>query len=104
MIGTHLASLNLFREPDGSVQITVAGAGGAIAEIVSRKPNEAIAPANYVDRLIVEAAKNIVARRPDLRAETFEQAWAKKEAEGYQYGGDALENVRFGWNIAKGLE
>lgn len=31
---------------------------------------------------------------------TFEEAWAKKEAEGYRYGRDALENVRFGWEIA----
>lgn len=33
-------------------------------------------------------------------AVSFEQAWAQKEAEGYQYGHDALENVRFGWEIA----
>lgn len=31
---------------------------------------------------------------------TFEQAWAEKEAEGYRYGADALEQVRFGWEIA----
>jgi len=30
---------------------------------------------------------------------TFEEAWAKKEAEGYQYGADALEQVRFGWEL-----
>lgn len=30
---------------------------------------------------------------------TFEEAWKKKEAEGYQYGRDALEGVRFGWEI-----
>lgn len=30
---------------------------------------------------------------------TFEQAWAEKEAEGYQYGRDALEQVRFGWEL-----
>lgn len=35
--------------------------------------------------------------------ETFDQAWAKFEAKGYRYGRDALENVRFGWDIAKGL-
>jgi hypothetical protein len=33
-------------------------------------------------------------------AKTFEQAWAKKQAEGYQYGKEALDNVRFGWEIA----
>lgn len=31
---------------------------------------------------------------------TFEQAWAEKEAEGYQYGEDALQGVHFGWEIA----
>lgn len=36
--------------------------------------------------------------------ETFAQAWAKFEAKGYRYGRDALENVHFGWKIAKGFE
>ena len=31
----------------------------------------------------------------------FEDAWAKKEAEGYRYGRDALENVRFGYEMAQ---
>lgn len=31
---------------------------------------------------------------------TFEQAWAAWEAKGFQYGEDALEQVRFGWEIA----
>ncbi|WP_257556494.1 hypothetical protein [Sphingobium sp. CFD-2] len=31
---------------------------------------------------------------------SFEQVWATKEAEGYQYGEDALEQVRFGWELA----
>lgn len=30
---------------------------------------------------------------------TFEEAWAVKKAEGYQYGEDALEQVRFGWEL-----
>jgi|GEM_PF-6244960 len=30
---------------------------------------------------------------------SFEEVWAKKEAEGYQYGHDALEQVRFGWEL-----
>lgn len=30
---------------------------------------------------------------------TFEEAWAQKVKEGYQYGQDALEQVRFGWEI-----
>lgn len=36
----------------------------------------------------------------DLRKETFEEAWARMEAEGYIYGDDALEQVRFGWEMA----
>lgn len=34
---------------------------------------------------------------------TFEEAWAEMEAQGYQYGEDALEQVRFGWNLALGV-
>ncbi len=32
---------------------------------------------------------------------SFEEAWKSKEAEGYQYGEDALEQVRFGWELAQ---
>lgn len=32
---------------------------------------------------------------------TFKEAWAVKEAEGYQYGPDALEQVEFGWRLAQ---
>lgn len=32
---------------------------------------------------------------------TFKEAWAAKEAEGYQYGPDALEQVEFGWQLAQ---
>lgn len=31
---------------------------------------------------------------------TFAEAWARYKAKGYQYGGDALENVDFGYRIA----
>lgn len=31
----------------------------------------------------------------------FSEAWAKKEAVGYRYNGDALENVAFGYSIAR---
>lgn len=30
---------------------------------------------------------------------TFKEAWKEKEAEGYHYGRDALEGVKFGWEI-----
>lgn len=32
-------------------------------------------------------------------AKTFEEAWAAKEAEGFRYGADALEQVRLGWEM-----
>ncbi len=35
---------------------------------------------------------------------TFEEAWAEKEKEGFRYGEDALEQVRFGWEIREGIE
>lgn len=31
---------------------------------------------------------------------TFDRAWAVKEAQGYDYGEDALEQVRLGWEMA----
>jgi hypothetical protein len=31
---------------------------------------------------------------------TFEQAWAVKEVAGFQYGPEALEQVRMGWDMA----
>jgi hypothetical protein len=31
---------------------------------------------------------------------SFGQAWAAKEAQGYQYGGAALEHVEHGWDMA----
>jgi hypothetical protein len=64
-IGRHLASLNLFREADGKLYITVAGATGAmfeLREIADRNPDKAYRTSDYVDGLIVEAALDMVAR------------------------------------------
>lgn len=36
-------------------------------------------------------------------ATTFDQAWARMEAAGYQYGHEALEQVRLGWELAHGM-
>lgn len=33
---------------------------------------------------------------------TFEEVWAEKEAAGFRYGRDALEQVRFGFELARG--
>ena len=61
-IGTHLASLNLFREADGTVEITVAGTSPELsAEFAKRRTCED-RPVEYVERLIVEAAERIKAR------------------------------------------
>jgi hypothetical protein len=35
----------------------------------------------------------------ELARPTFEEVWAEKERQGYQYGHDALEQVRFGWEL-----
>lgn len=35
---------------------------------------------------------------------TFEEAWAEKEREGYQYGEDTLEHVRLGWEMSSAVE
>jgi len=34
------------------------------------------------------------------RPRPFSIVWREKEAQGYQYGADALENVKFGWQLA----
>lgn len=58
-IGKHLAVLNLFRERDGSVRITVASAQGAIAEYDRGKAETHEPPIRYVERLIVQAAEQL---------------------------------------------
>lgn len=65
-IGRHLAVLNLFREPDGTVEITVAAADGAMVEF--NKLNSHLqhlhkAPIDYVEMLIVAAAETMAERR-----------------------------------------
>jgi len=61
-IGQHLASLNLFREADGTVEITVSGSSALLHRIWATN-NEPGQPIDYVERLIIEAAENIKARR-----------------------------------------
>lgn len=59
-IGAHLASLNLFREADGSVRITVAGASDALLrEFGDRDDLHDLKPIDYVNRLVVEAAEHL---------------------------------------------
>lgn len=43
----------------------------------------------------------LLAPSPDAQGvPSFEELWAVKEKEGYRYGRDALEQVRFGYDIA----
>ena len=35
---------------------------------------------------------------------SFEDAWAAKEREGFQYGPEAVDNVRFGWELREACE
>ena len=60
-IGAHLATLNLFREPDGTVEITVADGSGAVMEM-ERVVTNGVRPIDYIEALIVEAAANMVMR------------------------------------------
>lgn len=60
-------------------------------------------PLDGFPEMMAEMLKRYDAAQPAGRAAepvTFEQAWAEYEKRGYHYGGDALENVRFGWKIA----
>jgi hypothetical protein len=76
-IGKHLAVLNLFREPDKSVQITVADGRGLLVDGLAHLPKgHGITPQAYAEQLIVEAARNIVERRPDLKPEASDLAVA----------------------------
>jgi hypothetical protein len=66
-IGTLIACLNLFREADGSVHITVFNATGAIIEYDALDNKGAYErPHDYVEDLIVEAAGNIAKRRAEM--------------------------------------
>ena len=50
----------------------------------------------YIERWRTQLARPFHGTKPPV----FEEEWAKKEAAGYQYGHDALEQVRFGFEIA----
>jgi hypothetical protein len=56
-LATHLASLNLFRNPDGTVNVTVAEGRGAIAELDAKGKLGATVPHDYVMKLVREAVQ-----------------------------------------------
>lgn len=51
----------------------------------------------YLERWCKQLAHPYHGTKPPV----FEAEWAKKQAAGYQYGRDALENVKFGFEIAQ---
>lgn len=65
-LGRHLAVLNLFREADGKLYITVADAQGAMTE--QREKGVIGVPIDYVEALIYDAATTTL--KPRLRGET----------------------------------
>ena len=59
-IGKHLACLNLFREADGKLYITIADAQGAMLEYRASEPwGPNYKPVDYVNQLIVDAIPNL---------------------------------------------
>lgn len=61
-VGTHIATLNLFREADGSLEITVAGASQELMK-EWREAGEIGRPIDYVESLILYAADNMAKRQ-----------------------------------------
>lgn len=57
-IGKHLATLNLFREPDGTYAITVHEAAGAIDDMTPQERDN-MRPYDYVEGKILLAANRI---------------------------------------------
>jgi hypothetical protein len=54
-------------------------------------------PPDRAEALLATAPPTTVSRP---KTKTFEMVWKEKMAEGYQYGDDALEQVKFGWELA----
>lgn len=59
-----------------------------------------VGDARYVQRMA--KVENVQLVTSSECKQTFEDACAQFEAAGYQYGDDALRNVRLGWDMAKG--
>lgn len=67
-IGTHLACLNLFREEDGSLWITVAQANGAMAEWEKFDPaTREKKPIDYIESEIMRAVDEMRERGSVVR-------------------------------------
>lgn len=101
-IGTHLASLNLFREPDGTVEITIAGATGAVAEFDQGKAATHATPVEYIEELTIEAACRIAVRR-GLNGVEADAAIAIAE-EAFRAGFQARDDLDHDWKIGREQE
>ena len=73
-------------------EFTLRAMARALADEYERGAKQALADAEH-------AASSRAGQ--EARWSTFEECWADKEREGYQYGEDALEGVRFGWELAR---
>lgn len=86
-LGVHLACLNLFREPDGSHEITVAS--GAFPLLTGElAPGQR--PIDLIEELVVEAAERMRARRL-ARTGAAEQASSGPQADGPEQSAPALD-------------
>lgn len=60
-MSTHIASLNLFREADGTYQITVAGGSPEIAKVV--EGDAALRPIDHIENRVLAAATGMAQRK-----------------------------------------
>jgi hypothetical protein len=65
-IGAHMATLNLFREADGTYEITVAEARGFMATQLGVAPLEQ-PPIHYIEEAIIAAAERIKSRHAGVK-------------------------------------
>lgn len=57
----HIASLNLFQQPDGSYQITVAG--GSMKDIAVVPGDVDLKPVDHIENRVLAAARNMQRRK-----------------------------------------
>ncbi len=75
----------------------------SIMEISATIPGGCYCPPDRCGAPVIMGRQTPCLRRDDTAAQpaqTFEQAWAEKEADGYRYGKEPLANVRLGWDMA----
>lgn len=106
--GILLLQRDLFKErhvrghgPGATVKELRMMARGALVEVALDFNGE------YTGGERVNAAEALADRRGDLGCRSvkldFEEAWAAMEAKGFDYNGAALEQVRLGFDLARGV-